>query len=325
MCAEEPIDAVADALGDSMAVAVPGEALGTVEDLAGTEGNPEVVGIGDVTESSDAVSDVGIVVLALDGTSCVTDRVRRVADVAAGFTVAVFDGHEETHVEPAVLDAVRRAVDVTVLACRPHSPTDSSSERWPTTDARARESRYALATGCALDFVSLIHTAGHINLDLADVKTVLTDGSVAAFGGGTTSLGGSGPREAIRRAFGNTPPSIDLGRGSSALVSVVGGPAMTIDDTVAALRAVRDEIGDTSDLVWDVAIDDSLTDRVTVDVIVDDIVYRPPLSAGDPCRQCGSALSVYTMGEQETVACEDCGFADLSLSLRGRPASDEEP
>ena len=59
--------------------------------------------------------------------------------------------------------------------------------------------------------------------------------------------------------------------------------------------------------------------------IVDDITYRPPLSAGDPCRRYGTALARYTLGERTTLACETCGFADLSMSMGDRPGHDAEP
>jgi hypothetical protein len=315
MCADR-LETVTDSLVGDIVVAGPREA---VEKRARTDGQPRVVGIGDADRFGDAVRDDGVAVVAIDGSSIAADSMRRVADGTEGFVVAVFGLTAEQRVDPSLLEKVREAVDVTLLACRTGPPDGSRDERG---DSRSRRSRSEAAVGGAFDFVRMLRRPGHVNLDLADARTVCTDGSLAVLSGGTAPLEAGGPGTAVRRTFEEIPAPIDAARGSNALVSVAGGPEMSIGDAIAAVRAVRREVGDVGELIWGVAVEDALADRVTVDVVVDDVPYRPPLSAGDPCRRCGAALAEYTLGERTTLACEACGFADLSMSLDDRPGHD---
>lgn len=324
MCAEDDLRAVADSLVGEIVVAGPEGELAAVEERARGDGQPRVVATGDANGFGDAVRDVGVAVVAVDGSSSVADSLVRAADDTEGFVVALFNAHEEEHLEPSLVDTVREAADATLLACRKRPTADAQPEQGDGRDPLVRRSGSVAAAGGAFDFVRMIRKPGQINLDLADARTVLSDGTLAALGGGTASLETGGPRSAVRRAFEEIPSSVDVARGSDALVSVVGGPEMSIGDAVAAVRAVRGEAGNVSDLIWGVAIEDALAGRVTVDVVVDNITYRPSLSAGDPCRRCGATLAVYTFGERTTLACEECGFADLSMSLDDRSGHDAE-
>lgn len=324
MVCVDDLEAVAGSLDRDIVVAGPREDLETGERSTTVDGQPRVVSIEDTDRFGDAVHDAGVLVVALDGSSSTADSIVRVASDAEGFVVAVFDGHRHDHVEPSLLEAVREAADATVLACRTQPTVESQSGRTEAVDAGVRQSRSRVAVGGAFDFVRTIRRPGHVNLDLADARTVLTDGSLGVLGGGTASFETEGPRRAVRRAFEQVPSSVDAAEGSAALVSVAGGPEMSIGDAVTAVRAVRTEAGTLDTLIWGVAVEDALADRVTVDVVVDDIAYRPLLSAGDPCRRCGAALAEYTFGERRTLACETCGFADLSTSLGDRSDHDAE-
>jgi len=317
------LETVTDSLVGDIVVAGP---KGTVEKRARTDGQPRVVGTGDADSAGDAVRDAdsagdairdaGVAVVAIDGAA---DSMPGVVDDTEGFVVAVFGLTGEQRVDPSLLERVREAVDVTLLACRTGPPVDSRDERG---DSRPRRSSSEVAVGGAFDVVGMLRRPGHVNIDLADARTVCTDGSLAVLTGGTAPLEAGGPGTAVQRAFEEIPASIDAAQGSNALVSVAGGPEMSIGDAVAAVRAVRGELGDVEELIWGVAVEDALADRVTVDVVVDDVPYRPPLSAGDPCRRCGAVLAAYTLGERTTLACEACGFADLSMSLDDPPGHD---
>jgi hypothetical protein len=318
MCAEDDLAAVAGSLVGEIVVAGPRGELGALEERAQGSGQPRVVATGDATRFGDAVRDAGVAVVAMEGSSSAADSLVRVADDTEGFIAAVFNAHEEEHVEPSLVETVREAADVTLLACRKRPTADAPPEQGDGRGPLVRRPQSGAAADGAFDFVRMIRMPGQINIDLADARTVLSDGALAVLGGGTASLETEDPRRAVRRAFEDIPSSVDTARGSDALVSVVGGPEMSIGDAVAAVRAIREDAGGISDLIWGVAVEDALAGRVTVDAVVDGIRYRPSLSAGDPCQRCGATLAVYTFGERTTLACEGCGFADLSMSLGDR-------
>lgn len=314
MCTDD-LETVVDSLGGDIVVAGPRTDSGTAAEVAEGDGQPRVVGIGDTDEFGDAVRDAGVVVVAMDGSPSAAESVVQASNDAEGFVVAVFNGHADEDVEPSLLDTVREGADVTVLACRRQPAAGSRSEQSDTTETRIRRSGSGVAVGGASDFVRMIRKPGQINLDLADAQTVLTDGALAVLGGGTASFETEGPRRAVQRAFDEMPASIDVAGGAGALVSVIGGPEMSIDDAITAVRTVRRQVGALENVIWGVAVEEALAGQVTVDIVVDDVAYHPPLSAGDPCRRCGAALAAYTFGDRTTLACETCGFADLSTSL----------
>lgn len=315
MCAADNLESVANSLDEDIVVAGPKGDLGTVAERAEAEDQPRVVGTEDVSEFGDAVGDSGVIVVTWDGSSSGADATVQLADNVDGCVVAVFNGHEYERVEPSLLETVRKTVDVTLLACKKRPTEDSPSEREAKVKARARRSGSGVAAGGAFDFVRMLRRPGHVNLDLADARTVLTEGSIAVLSSGTATFETEGFDRSIQRAFEAVPTSIEATRGTGVLVSLVSGPEMSIEHAISVVRAVREEMGNIEELIWGVATDDALADQVTVDIVVDDIPYRPPLSAGDPCRRCGAALAVYTFGERTALACEVCGFADLSRSL----------
>lgn len=312
MCADD-LETVADSLGGDIVVAGPSDGPGAVETLARGDGQLRLVGVGDTEALGDAVRDAGAVVVAMDRASSPPEPVRQAADGEDGFVVAVLDGQDDESLEPARLERVRQGADVMLLACRAHRPGVPARGQSDARGTGLGRAGSGGAVGGALEFARMLDTPGQINLDLADARTVLTDGAFAVLAGGTASFETESPGRAVQRAFETIPAPVDVTGGSGALVSVAGGPEMSIDDAVAAVRTVRRELGPTENLIWGVAVEEALGDQLTVDIVVDDV--RPPLSAGDPCRRCGAALAAYTFGDRTTLTCEACGFADLSVSL----------
>lgn len=321
MCADDTLETVADSIDDDIVVAGPSRDLRTVEARAGTAHQPRVVTTGETGAFADAVRDVGVVVVAIDGTHRTTPSLVQQVENTAGFVVTVFSGHTGEAIDPALLDAVSEAADVTLLACGKQATAAAESDSGGD-DPRVRRSRSGVAVSGALDFVRMIHQPGQINLDLADAQTVLSGGSLGVLAGGTASLEAEGSRQAVNRAFADLPPSIETTRDAAALVSVAGDPAMSVADATATVQAVREQLGTGDELIWGVTTDDTLRGRVTVDIVVEEVTYRPPLAAGDPCRRCDTPLSAYTYGDRTELACEECGFADLPVSLGDGPSHD---
>jgi hypothetical protein len=320
MCADD-LEAVVDSLGGDIVIAGPSEGSRAVARGAEQGGQPRVVGFGAAGEPGVAVRDAAVALIAADGSSRPPDSLLRASD-DAGFVIAVLNAHEDGGVEPSLLETARRSVDVTLLACREQPTAVSRFEEGANAGAGGHRTGPDVAVGGALDFARMVHRPGQINLDLADAQTVFTDGGLAVLCGGTASFGADGPQRATRRAFATVPSSVDVTEGAGALVSVAGGPEMSIDDAIAAVRTVRGELGVIGDLVWGVTIEEALVGQLTVDIVVDGVSYRPPLSAGDPCRRCGATLTAYNLGDRATLACEACGFADLSASLGERAGND---
>lgn len=113
---------------------------------------------------------------------------------------------------------------------------------------------------------SLINVEGFINLDFADVTSVMKDAGYAHMGVSVAS-GKNNMTEAIQNAI-NSPlleTSID---GSNRVIVNVTVPAdMMLDDVEAAADIIENLVGDQAHLIYGVAFDEALENEVRATVI----------------------------------------------------------
>jgi len=113
-------------------------------------------------------------------------------------------------------------------------------------------------TSASKGIVELVTKAGLVNLDFADLYTILKDGGAAVVG-----LGESGqetkPSErailAIENALVNPLLEIELSKGNRALVNVVGGEDMTLKEAEMMVKEVASRINSDSHIIWGARID----------------------------------------------------------------------
>lgn len=112
----------------------------------------------------------------------------------------------------------------------------------------------------------LITITGIINLDFADVKTIMTDAGSALMGIGTAG-GESRATEAARHAIASPllEASIDGARG--VLINITGGSNLGIHEANEAARVVQEVSDPDANIILGAVIDDELEDEVKVTVI----------------------------------------------------------
>ena len=118
----------------------------------------------------------------------------------------------------------------------------------------------------------LMLVPGLVNLDFADVRTVM-----AEVGGAVLGLGeGEGGRRAVDAAEGAIgDPLLDdvsLRGARGVLINVTGGPDMTLFEVDAAATRVREEVGPEAAIVFGAVLDPALEGRVRVSVVATGIV-----------------------------------------------------
>jgi cell division protein FtsZ len=115
--------------------------------------------------------------------------------------------------------------------------------------------------------VDLIVKEGLINLDLADVKTVLQGMGTAMMGTGEAA----GEDRAIAAAEeAITNPLIDdvtLKGAKGLLLSIIGGPTLTLYEVDQAASRVRQEVDPEANIIVGATFDESLGDRVRVSIV----------------------------------------------------------
>ena len=113
----------------------------------------------------------------------------------------------------------------------------------------------------------LITRPGLINLDFADVRTVMTNGGVAMIGMGEAE-GEEKARDSVMKALRSPLLDVDVSGATSALVNVVGGPDMTITDAETVVDEVYQKINPDARIIWGAQIDPNLEHTLRTMLVV---------------------------------------------------------
>lgn len=113
----------------------------------------------------------------------------------------------------------------------------------------------------------LILTPGMINLDFADVTTVMRDKGVALMGIGS-GRGDDAASKAMRAALDYKLLEENSIHGAkAALINVTGGPEMVLSEIEDALGLIETEADDQADIIWGSVIKDDMADEIRITVI----------------------------------------------------------
>jgi cell division protein FtsZ len=112
----------------------------------------------------------------------------------------------------------------------------------------------------------LITTPGLINLDFADVRTVMQDAGSALMGIGYAT-GANRAREAAERALGSPLIDAEIVRARGILLSISGGDDLSLVEVNEAAEVVRETATDETNIIFGATVDSRLTGQVWVTVV----------------------------------------------------------
>jgi cell division protein FtsZ len=112
----------------------------------------------------------------------------------------------------------------------------------------------------------LISVPGLVNLDFADLRTVLTDGGPAAFGVGR-SRGDDRAMEAARQALGSPLLERGVGGARSVLFHVAGPPNLRLAEVRQAADLIRAAADPDANVIFGATVDKRLRDDVRITII----------------------------------------------------------
>ena len=112
----------------------------------------------------------------------------------------------------------------------------------------------------------LITVHGLINLDFADVRTVMQDGGNALMGIGF-STGENRAKEAAERALKSPLIDTELTGARGILLSIAGGDDLSLIEVNEAAEVIRQAATDDTQIIFGATVDESLTGQVWVTVI----------------------------------------------------------
>lgn len=142
----------------------------------------------------------------------------------------------------------------------------------------------------------LIITPGIINLDFADVTTVMRGKGVALMGVGSGE-GEDAASKAMRAALDYKLLEENSIKGAkAALINVTGGPDMVLGEVEDAIGMIEAEADDNADIIWGSVIKDDMEDRITITVIATG--FDTAASAVIPTPKMAEAAAVGTIRTQ---------------------------
>src|SRR5919204_148854 len=124
----------------------------------------------------------------------------------------------------------------------------------------------------------LITEPGLVNLDFADVRTIMRDAGSALMGIGSAS-GDNRAAEAARTAVSSPLLEASIGGATGILLNVTGGSDIGLFEVNEAAEVVTGAADQNANVIFGAVIDDSLADEVRVTVIGTGFDHRPGRTA----------------------------------------------
>jgi cell division protein FtsZ len=113
----------------------------------------------------------------------------------------------------------------------------------------------------------LITMPGLINLDFADVRTIMSGAGSALMGIGFASQGENRAREAAERALRSPLIDTEIVAAKGILLSIAGGDDLTLVEVNEAAEVVRQAATDDTNIIFGATVDERLTGQVWVTVV----------------------------------------------------------
>jgi cell division protein FtsZ len=134
----------------------------------------------------------------------------------------------------------------------------------------------------------LITKAGLVNLDFADVRTVMGKGGVALIGVGESDSENRAI-EAVEKAVNNPLLDVDISGANGALINICGGPDMTLEEARKIVETISDKLDPDAKIIWGAQISEDLHDTIRTLIIVTGVrstqIFGPERKLSDKKRK----------------------------------------
>jgi cell division protein FtsZ len=137
-----------------------------------------------------------------------------------------------------------------------------------------------ILTNSVKGIAELITSAGLVNLDFADVKAVMSNGGVSMIGIGESNNERNRAIEAVERAIHNPLLDVKIEEAKGALINVIGGPDMTLDEYRQVMEKVSSRVSQQAKIISGAKISADMDKTVKVLLIVTG-VKSPQILGGD--------------------------------------------
>jgi len=113
----------------------------------------------------------------------------------------------------------------------------------------------------------LVTKPGLVNLDFADVRTVMSQGGLAMIGMGESDTDNRAV-EAVEKALNNPLISVDINGATGALINVMGGPDITVREAQQIVEAVSEKMSPDAKIIWGTQIVKELGESIRAMLVI---------------------------------------------------------
>lgn len=122
----------------------------------------------------------------------------------------------------------------------------------------------------------LIQYHGYINVDFADVKTIMSDKGLALMGTGRAK-GDKRALAAMQQAIASPLlEDVTIDGATGLLINITGGRDMTLQEVNEALTLVHDAADPEAEIIFGSLIDDTVSEEMKITIIATGFVHREP-------------------------------------------------
>jgi len=136
-----------------------------------------------------------------------------------------------------------------------------------------------ILTNAVKGIAELVTKTGLVNLDFADIRAVMKGGGVALIGVGESDTENRAV-EAVEKAVNNPLLDVDISGANGALINVVGGEDMTLDEARKVVETVSEKLDDDARIIWGAQISKDMEKTIRTMLIVTGVKSSQILGSG---------------------------------------------
>ncbi|GAW99363.1 cell division protein FtsZ [Secundilactobacillus mixtipabuli] len=174
----------------------------------------------------------------------------------------------------------------------------------------------------------LITSPGYVNLDFADVKTVMQDQGAALMGVGSAN-GENRTEDATKKAISSPLLEVSIDGAEQVLLNITGGPDLSLFEAQSASEIVSQSATSDVNIIFGTSIDENLGDEVRVTVIATGIDKKKRSAATRTARRLADGTTPVNntrhdedTSQMDTFNADQSGQPQASTGSR-RPDSSE--
>lgn len=141
-----------------------------------------------------------------------------------------------------------------------------------------------ILTNAVKGTTELVTKSGLVNLDFADIKSIMVGGGVSLIGMGEADTQ-QRSIEAVEKAIQNPLLDVDISDASGALVNIVGGPDMSLDECKSIIETIGNKLSPDAKMIWGAQLSPDMDKSIRVLLIVTGVKSSQIIGHGDTLEE----------------------------------------